>query len=63
MVKKEKKKREADVEDAPDGVPWLTAKKDFVIKQNEYFRKIKAGDNLSDIPDRFLENLRTEGVL
>lgn len=40
-----------------------TAKKDFAIHQNQYDREIKAGDDLSDVPDEFLVNLKTEGVL
>lgn len=41
----------------------LTAKRDFVISQNEYFRKIKTGDDLSDVPEMFLQNLKTEKVI
>lgn len=39
------------------------AKKDFKIVQNAYEREIKKGDDLSDIPGAYLENLKTEGVL
>ncbi|HVH96867.1 MAG TPA: hypothetical protein VM682_07990 [Bacillus sp. (in: firmicutes)] len=39
------------------------AKKDFVICQNEHFHEIKAGDDLSKIPEKFHANLKTEGVL
>ena len=39
------------------------AKKDFVICQNEFLRKIKKGDDLSDIPKVYVQNLETEGVL
>lgn len=41
----------------------LVAKKDFEIHHNGYQRKIKAGDDLSDVPEKYLANLRTEGVL
>lgn len=41
----------------------LVALKDFRIVQNAYDRKIKAGDDLSDVPAKYLVNLRTEGVL
>lgn len=41
----------------------LQAKKAFVICQNDYFRVIKAGDDLSNVPQAFMENLKTEGVI
>lgn len=41
----------------------IFAKKDFIIHQNEIHIEIKKGDDLSDIPDKFLENLKTEGVM
>lgn len=41
----------------------LIAKKAFTIFQNAYFREIKVGDDLHDVPERFLANLKTEGVL
>ena len=41
----------------------LLAKKSFVICHNEYFREIKAGDDLSDIPEIYLPNLLAEGVI
>jgi hypothetical protein len=41
----------------------LIAKKDFVISQNEYFREIKTGDDLADVPERFHDNLKVEKVL
>ena len=46
----------------PEASP-LIAKRAFVICQNEYFREIKEGDDLSDIPVRYHPNLKTEGVL
>ncbi len=41
----------------------MVAKKDFELYHNEYHRKIKAGDDISDIPSMYHENLKTEGVL
>jgi hypothetical protein len=39
------------------------AQRDFVICHNDYFRQIKEGEDLSDVPALYLENLKTEGVL
>lgn len=41
----------------------LVAKKDFVIVWNDYRREIKVGDVLTDVPEMFYENLKTEGVI
>lgn len=41
----------------------LIAQKNFTIHQNGYVRHIKAGDDLSDVPETYHQNLRTEGVL
>ncbi len=41
----------------------LIAEKDFMIRQNDYLRMIKAGDDISDVPKIYMENLVTEGVL
>jgi len=41
----------------------LIAKKDFTLHHNEYRRTIKVGDDLSDVPELYHPNLRTEGVL
>lgn len=61
------KKQEAAPEAAPEtkkkAATKLVAKKNFEIFQNEYHRVIKVGDDLSDVPERFHENLKTEGVL
>jgi hypothetical protein len=51
------------VERAVPAAGTLVAKKDFAIHHNDYRRIIRAGDDLSDIPESYLENLRTEGVL
>lgn len=41
----------------------LIALKDFKIVHNEHCIEIKEGDDLSRVPEMFLQNLRTEGVL
>lgn len=41
----------------------LRAKKDFLIVQNDYRRAIRAGEDIADVPSRYHDNLRTEGVL
>lgn len=42
----------------------LVAKKDFHIVQNEVDIKIKAGEPLpSDLPEKYLANLKTENVI
>jgi len=41
----------------------LVAKRDFVIHQNEVHIVIKAGDDLSSVPEKYLENLKTEAVI
>lgn len=49
--------------------PALVAKKDFDLcfpssdPAKNYFREIKVGDDLADVPEFLLENLKTEGVL
>jgi len=40
-----------------------TAKKDFIICRNDYYREIKEGDDLSDIPLMYYANLKTEKVI
>lgn len=56
----EKKKAKEEEKSKSKG---LVAKKNFVIAHNEYYRVIKAGDDVSDVPELYHENLRTEGVL
>ena len=41
----------------------LQAKKDFEIHHNDYHRVIKKGEDISDVPNKFHENLKTEGVV
>jgi hypothetical protein len=55
MSKKEK--------DKPKEKELLKAKKDFIIKQNEYMRVIRAGESIADIPEVYHANLKTEGVI
>lgn len=57
----EKKKREAEKVEVPKSE--MIAKRAFLIVQNEYARQIQAGDDVSDVPPRFHENLRTEKVI
>lgn len=44
-------------------VRTLKAKRDFVIVQNNFRLEIKKGDDLSNVPKCFIENLKTEGVI
>lgn len=60
------KEKEKSTKQAPEEKPSkgaLVAKKDFVLVHNDYARTIVAGDDLSDVPAIYHENLRTEGVL
>ncbi|BEV68537.1 hypothetical protein Bb109J_c1957 [Bdellovibrio bacteriovorus] len=41
----------------------LVAVKPFIICHNDYFRLIKVGDDLSDVPEKYLQNLKTEKVI
>ena len=47
----------------------MKAKKDFVLncpqskKKDSYRKNIKEGDDLSDVPKKFHQGLKTEGVL
>lgn len=41
----------------------MIAKKDFKIVINTYKRVIKEGEDISDVPEKYHENLKTEGVL
>ncbi len=40
-----------------------TAKKDFIILHNDFRADIKTGDDLSDIPEIYYQNLKTENVI
>jgi hypothetical protein len=64
MAAKDKdKKRDEDAEEKPQRRQKLIAKKDFTIHHNTYFREIKEGQNISDVPEIYHENLRTEEVI
>lgn len=39
------------------------AKKDFKLVHNNYIRDIKEGDDLSDVPEMYKQNLKSENVL
>lgn len=41
----------------------MVAKKDFRISCNQDDITIQEGDDLSDIPKMYIQNLKTEGVL
>lgn len=62
MAKKDKDVQ-ASEEVACESESMLIAKKAFIIRHNDYYREIKPGDDLSDIPELYHENLKTEGVL
>lgn len=61
MKSQSHKKKDFEAPDKKAGD--LIAKKDFVIHQNDFHREIKKGENLSDIPERYLQNLKVEGIL
>jgi len=63
MAKGFKKKDESETEDWSHSSSKVVAKKDFLIVYNDYRREIKAGDDLSDVPPMFHQNLKTEGIL
>jgi hypothetical protein len=70
-MKEEKRKSRGGVVPTSDEAPaplhqpgeTLIAKKNFEINHNGYQRKIEAGDDLTDVPEMYHANLRTEGVL
>jgi len=41
----------------------LIAKKDFVLSHNEFHLEIKVGDDLSQVPEMYHQNLKVEQVL
>lgn len=61
--KSEKAKYEAEKRNVDKFVEKLIAKKDFEIFHNGYHRKIKAGEDITDVPARYLQNLKTEKVI
>lgn len=58
-----KKSESTKFKDGPSRIPALTAKKGFTIRHNEYFRVIKEGEDLADVPKTYHPNLKTEGVI
>lgn len=56
------KKKEDDKNPKPSS-GLEKAKKDFKIVSDELVRSIKKGEDLSDLPEKFKQNMRTEGVL
>lgn len=57
------KNKKAEPEKYSMEVERVIALKDFVICQNDYRLEIKKGDDLSNVPDKFIENLKTEKVI
>ena len=55
--------KEQKIKKSPKNAINMIAKKAFVICHNDYFRNICVGDDLSDVPEKFHENMRTELVL
>jgi hypothetical protein len=58
MAKEKESKRSASDEKAQ-----LIAKKDFRISHNGFELSIKAGDDISNVPVVYHQNLKTEGVI
>ena len=63
MIKKIKKKVSDKEKSEEKSSSSVRAKKDFVISFNDYHREIKEGDDLSDVPEMFIQNLKTENVI
>lgn len=61
------KKQKADYDkkskEVGEFVEKLIAKKDFEISHNDYSKKIKAGEDISDVPKMYHQNLKTENVI
>lgn len=60
-----KQSQDVSTEVKPKGDLWsrkLLAKKYFKIVQNDFTLEIKEGDEVS-VPEKYLQNLRTEGVI
>lgn len=53
----------AQAEMAEEKKGQLIAKKEFEIMHNGYHRKIKVGEDISDVPAMYYENLKTEQVI
>lgn len=65
MAQKESrsKSKELSPPPAPTHAREMLAKRDFLIHQNEHHIEIKAGDDVSGVPEKFWPNLITEGVI
>ncbi len=63
MRKKRPSPEQFEHEIEKDCEPYLIAKKEFVICQNGYFREIKEGEDISDVPAIYYDNLKTEKVI
>lgn len=57
------KKKFWENEPLPEFKTPLIAKKDFKIVHNDYVREIKKGDDVSDVPEMYLNNLKIEGII
>jgi len=59
-IKKDKKDigPAIDMTDRP-----MIAKKDFKIVQNDYERVIVKGEDIEDVPERYWDNLKSEGII
>lgn len=60
---KEKNEKATAAEKTSSREGTLIAKKDFRIVHNEVDISIRVGDDLSEVPQMYLANLRTEGVI
>ena len=58
-----KNKLREEREESVRETPALVAKKAHTIRFNDYLRVIVEGEDISDVPAFFHENLRTEGVI
>jgi len=56
-------KNSEKIENKSNGSGKRKALRDFTICHNEFQLEIKKGDDLSKIPVKFIENLKTEKVL
>lgn len=60
MIKKVKKLVDVSLENKNEK---LIALKDFKIVHNDFVKEIKKGDDLSDVPKAYIDNLKTEKVI
>lgn len=62
-TKKQKADYDKKSKEVGEFVEKMIAKKDFEISHNSYNRKIKAGEDISDVPTLYHQNLKTEKVI